>query len=447
MPLTVGSRARPQARNSRGRPVRRQNQRQKDAASALAQLSEPGSAASNYSDRQTSPPKSIKKRKNKTIMMMEEMMQMVKNSEKRCLDMTEAVNKKLSELQDCAKSITRHTEGPPASTPNSSSINPTAVSRAYSQFDDDEMAWEGVPTPVVTKTKRRIKTTYQKHSDYRQDGAAGTRPAVNRDDSPDDAAYDVSMTRERRQLARDRQPSDATQTNQAADEALRLIAAAAQSKSVATDKKKGSSADFVFPYELVHRGDTGKKIKKGEASREEYVLGLIRLSTHPSFPTADIKALTIHQATIARDNCKLPWQLVRRYSEEIFSQIADGRLPQGWKETGAIDLIRIETIAMSNMDGNETGSTSKYTGRTAGDPKKQFDKASMGTPCIVWNRESSNCDKAQKGEKHGSGAQTYVHICGFCAYVRRVVANHPEHKCYSKKAREKQADQSEAQEL
>ena len=210
--------------------------------------------------------------------------------------------------------------------------------------------------------------------------------------------------------------------------------------------KKGSADGFVFPYQLVDRGDLGKKIKKGESTREEYVLGLIRLSKHPKFPAADVQALAAHQAIIARDNCKLPWQLVRRYSEEIFAQIADGRLPGGWSDTGAIDLIRIETIAMSNIGEYETTNT-KYNSRSAGDPKKQYDKASMGTPCIVWNKEASNCDKAQKGEKHGSGAQTYAHICGFCAYVRRVAANHPEHKCYSKKARAKQADTSEAQEM
>ena len=49
----------------------------------------------------------------------------------------------------------------------------------------------------------------------------------------------------------------------AADEALRLIAAAVQNKTVVATWKKGIPANFMFPYDLVERGDMGKTIKKG----------------------------------------------------------------------------------------------------------------------------------------------------------------------------------------
>ena len=373
---------------------------------------------------------------------MEEMMVMVKNSEKRCTEMTEAVNKKLNEMQDCARALSINPAAPDASTPNTSSPARSTNSKIISQFDDDEMAWEGIPTPTASKKKSRKNPKYTKSRENAYNGARGTRATVSQQHSSRDTSPEASPIKDGH-LSNGRH-APGVSTNDAAEEALRLIAAAAQNKSVLASKTKGNPPKFVYPFDLVERGDTGRKIKKGESTREEYVLGLIRLSNLPTFPPEDIKPLAAHQAIIARDNCKLPWQLVRRYSEEIFSQIADGRIATGWKDTSAINLIRIETIAMSHINEDEATST-KYS-RSNGDPKKQYDKASMGIPCVVWNKESTNCEKAVKGEKHGSGSQTYVHICGFCAYVRRVVANHPEHKCYSKKARAKQADQSEAQE-
>ena len=86
-------------------------------------------------------------------------------------------------------------------------------------------------------------------------------------------------------------------------------------------------------------------MKKGEATREEYVLGLKRMEAQPSFPAHTLPALSRHQETVAQDNCSLPWETVRRYSEETFTQIADGRLPQGWDDQAAIDILRIEIIA------------------------------------------------------------------------------------------------------
>ena len=68
-------------------------------------------------------------------------------------------------------------------------------------------------------------------------------------------------------------PTAMTQrTTATAEEALQMIVAAAQNKSVIATRKKGISPDFLFPYDLLNREDTGKTIKKREATREEYFL-------------------------------------------------------------------------------------------------------------------------------------------------------------------------------
>ena len=56
---------------------------------------------------------------------------------------------------------------------------------------------------------------------------------------------------------------------------MRIIAAATEGKSYG--RKKNISSKYIFPYDLVERGDEGKSIKKGEARREEHALGLKHL--------------------------------------------------------------------------------------------------------------------------------------------------------------------------
>ena len=48
-----------------------------------------------------------------------------------------------------------------------------------------------------------------------------------------------------------------------AEEAVRIIAAAVKGK--AYGRKQGIPCKYLFPYDLVERGDEGKAIKKGEA--------------------------------------------------------------------------------------------------------------------------------------------------------------------------------------
>ena len=120
-----------------------------------------------------------------------------------------------------------------------------------------------------------------------------------------------------------------------AGEAVHIIAAAVNGK--AYGRKQGIPHKYLLPYDLVEWGDEGKMIKKGEATRDEYVLGLKRMEAQRHFPTHALPVLSAHQETIAQDNCSLPW--------ETFTRIADGRLPQGWDDQAAIDILRIEIIA------------------------------------------------------------------------------------------------------
>ena len=106
-----------------------------------------------------------------------------------------------------------------------------------------------------------------------------------------------------------------------------MIAAAASEKAYSS--KRGISRKCLFTYDLVERGDEGKAIKNGEATREEYVLELKHMEAQRRFLAHTLPVLLRHQETVAQDNCAILWETVRRYSEETFTRIADGRLPRG----------------------------------------------------------------------------------------------------------------------
>ena len=332
MPLTVGSRGRPPIRKPRGKPTTRQTQRQKDAAAAMAELSDVGSAISNYSTTRPPPLQQAlpKRKKNRTLAMMEEMVQAVRASEKRCTEMSQVVNSKLAELHVNRESIGRAIP-PSVSTPNATA-NGHSFDRDFGEIEED-FDWGAPPPPQSRQARRRRQQACTSSRALIQDGArANVKSPTTKTDSRHDIIDDTPTTSRKA----------ANNPSVAAEEALQLIAAAAQNKTVIAARKKGIPADYMFPYDLIERGDSGKTIKKGESTREEYMLGLIRLMIHPAFPSADIKPLTLHIAAVAKDNCKLPWQVVRRYSEETFSQIADGRIPTGWQDITAIINIRVE---------------------------------------------------------------------------------------------------------
>ena len=181
-------------------------------------------------------------------------------------------------------------------------------------------------------------------------------------------------------------------------EAVRLIVAAADGKG--NQRKKGISVKYLFPFDLVERCDEGKAIKKGDASREEYTLGLKRLETQPGFSSSAINALLRHQEMVAQDNCSLAWATVRRYSEEIFTQVADGRLPRGWWDEEAINAVRVEMIAMAC---NAPPPAIPAPAAAPADQRWQrapdrgaFDCAACGAPCPAWNRDAEACTKARR---------------------------------------------------
>ena len=69
---------------------------------------------------------------------------------------------------------------------------------------------------------------------------------------------------------------------------------------------------------------------------------------------------------VAQNNCSLPWETIRCYSEETFTRIADGRLPQAAIDQAAIDILRIEIIAAAGKAPGHAHMAAPPTCQTTG---------------------------------------------------------------------------------
>ena len=92
---------------------------------------------------------------------------------------------------------------------------------------------------------------------------------------------------------------------------MRIIAEAASGKAYRS--KCEIPRKYLFPYDLVEKGDEGKALKKEKATREEYVLGLKRMEAQRRFSAHALPALSRHQET-ARYHGKSLEDTQRRFS-------------------------------------------------------------------------------------------------------------------------------------
>ena len=172
--------------------------------------------------------------------------------------------------------------------------------RSPSQSSTDDTTPSPSPPPVRRSPGRHA---------HRRTERRDSTPRPHRSKTPSCCHHLDERQRQGRHRRRSSSP------RQTAVEAVHLIVAAADGKG--NQRKKGISAKYLFPFDLVERGNEGKAIKKGEASWEEYTLGL---ETQPGFPSSAVNALLRHREMVVQDNCSLAGATIRHYLEEIFPQ-------------------------------------------------------------------------------------------------------------------------------
>lgn len=195
---------------------------------------------------------------------------------------------------------------------------------------------------------------------------------------------------------------------------------------------KGNAQPYDFPYKYILRGPEKIKATINSVTLPEHLWGIFRIM-HDSKTDPDVKpCLMIHIEQIVEDAREFDWELgVRRWSEEVFSRISEGRLVNGWHAYDEIQRMRM-VIAQSKpfvpKQQNQSYYKDTFAKRQHFQPQNQQDIHKGGPPCPEYN-SSTGCTLNSGHIKHG---KRMVHVCSFCLQNTSTANNHPEAHCRNK---------------
>lgn len=199
--------------------------------------------------------------------------------------------------------------------------------------------------------------------------------------------------------------------------------------NTASNLAKGNVPNGLYPHKYVLRGPEQKRMGLNSLTAIEYIGGILKMIKDPAVP-ANIKPyLYSHMEELVEDAADYDWQsAVRVWSEEIFTLIAEGRLPDGWAAHSKIQMLRMTIsrastakLSTQNLHQNPTHPRIRQATAPSAHPN---DNLRGGTPCINYN-SPQGC-LLQSG--HYVSGKKLLHICAFCLW--NSATPHPHAECY-----------------
>lgn len=195
---------------------------------------------------------------------------------------------------------------------------------------------------------------------------------------------------------------------------------------------KGNSPPFDFPYKYILRGPEKVKVAINSVTLPEHLWGIFRMIHDPKLSPDIMPALMAHIEHIVEDSREFEWETgVRRWSEEVFSRISEGRLPNGWLSQDEIQRMRM-IIAQSKPITTKplpyTYPKENFGKRQAQQNQSQHDILRGGPPCPDYN-SATGCTLNLGHIKNG---KRLVHVCSFCLHNTSAANTHPEAYCRNK---------------
>lgn len=154
----------------------------------------------------------------------------------------------------------------------------------------------------------------------------------------------------------------------------------------------------------------------------------------------DIKpCLYKHIQNIIEDTCTFDWPTaVRPWSEEIFSQVDEGRL--SWHDTPTIQMLRMSMsrAAVAKIDQSSSArqvppqdsrnNRQQDRGFKQNQVQGQVDILKGGPPCEQYN-SAQGCSL---NSGHFIKGQRMIHVCRYCLYNTSASHQHSEANCRNK---------------
>lgn len=205
--------------------------------------------------------------------------------------------------------------------------------------------------------------------------------------------------------------------------------------STASTLSRGNVKPGGYPFKYVHRGPERQKVSINSVSLSEHLWGLVCMVRDSQIDPSIRPHLNNHMIEIIEDNCEFEWECVRRWSEEVFTLIAENRLPGAWNAASRIQMLRL-TISQAHKhrsfpprDSTPRDNYQKEQFRRQQiQQPTQNDAPKNGPPCQAYNSQAG-CHLPAGHVVNGRKVQ---HVCMYCLFHSCAVYTHPEAQCRNK---------------
>lgn len=196
--------------------------------------------------------------------------------------------------------------------------------------------------------------------------------------------------------------------------------------NTATPMSKGNKVKN-FPFEYVLRGEEKRHTSMNSLTLPEHIWGIFALIKDPN-TSNNIKPHLLHHIDEIVEDCReYDWpSAVRRWSEECFSLVAEGRLPNGWLSTGRIQLLRVTLSKVSTAKLNKNKDANAWGRNTTHHATSEAWKGAP--PCTDYN-SAAGCAFPSGHTVNGRKLQ---HVCAHCYLTTGATFHHTEINCRNK---------------
>lgn len=201
---------------------------------------------------------------------------------------------------------------------------------------------------------------------------------------------------------------------------------------------KGNVPVGFYPFKYVTRGPEKKKLSFNTVSLPEHILGMFRMLDDDRVDPSVKPELLNHMREVAEDACEFEWGgHVRRWSEEVFDLVAEGRLPGGWMAHSKIQnlrtgMSRVDSARMNVAHDNTSTNIRKPAAAASQHdsfrPAHQSEVFRGGPPCTHFN-SAQGCNLVSG---HMANGKKQIHVCSYCLINTAAAHPHSESHCRTK---------------
>lgn len=200
--------------------------------------------------------------------------------------------------------------------------------------------------------------------------------------------------------------------------------------NTASHLAKGNQNTGFYPHRYVVRGPEKKKMGLNSLTILEYLHGILKMIKDPAVQSTSKPYIYAHLEEVVEDAQAYDWATaVWPWSEEIFSLINDGALPEGWASQQKIQMLRM-TMSRASTARLSAPPTQSYPPQVKQRQNNNpVDNLKGGSPCIDFNSQHG----CQLASGHIVNGHKVVHICAF--YLWHSAATYPHPECYCRQRR------------